>query len=400
MNSDAIRRSVRAYYAARFFETFHFTLGIYLIYMTQYLGLSFTQALLLFIVQNVVSILFDLYGGGLADARGRKRSYILGIITCLAAYYIPVLFVRDFTVLLALSAVTGIGWALASNTISSMIADTLDGEKHRFRQVNARSQVLAFIARAAASVIGGLLYLMYAPLPFIAEAAALCIAGGFALAIHEVKQQPDADGRTATARRIVTDALLHIRSKAPIVFWGSLALAFSAYLGGDLLFTYLQPFFSSHGYSAVVLGILFGAISLLSAAGSWTVQYLHHRGWRMEVIAMCSIIIALNGLGIWTDKPAIVLVTVAMQAFVNGMTMPTLRLIVTESAPARIRTAVLSAGTTITSAFMLSGFLLSGLLADNGTPQQAGSLAACFALLGLVIAVRKRQSARMASSSS
>ena len=383
--SRLITRTVRLYYVTRVLETAHFTLGVYLIYLTQYVGLSFTQALALYVVMVASSTFFDLYGGGLADARGRKRSYVFGIAISLAAFYLPVLFIENFYILLSLAAVAGLGSALSSNTITSIIADLLQHDQHRYRQVNAHSQVALFVSRATAAVLGGLLFELASPLPFIAEAVALAAAALVAMAMHDPRG--DLPPEPSTVRRLVLDALLHIRKAAPLILRSSLALGFSALLAGDLLFTYLQPFFSSHGFSPTQLGILFACISLLSALGSWCVQYLHHRGWRLGVIILAAAIIAVNGLGIASNVATIALATIALQAIVNGMTIPTQRLIANESVPSRIRTTVLSASTTVTSAFMLAGFMISGLLADSGTPRIAGLSAALLALIGLAIAV-------------
>ena len=175
------------------------------------------------------------------------------------------------------------------------------------------------------------------------------------------------------------------------MLWASVSLGLAAFLAGDILFTYYQPFFERNGYGAIFLGLLTAAISLASAAGSWSTQYFHHRGWRLGLIAWICVLIAVNGIAYIIAAPMIVLGTVIIQAFAQGMTVPTRQLIVNESTPSRIRASVLSASSTITSSFVIVGFLFGGLLADHGTPQQAGWLVITLCAAGLAVILSHRR---------
>ena len=385
MNEAAIRRSIRLFYGAQFAENASFSLGIYLLYFTEYDHFSFTQALLLYIASQATSILFDLFGGGLADALGRKRAYATGMAIYLASFGVPVMFVRSYPLILALALIGGVGHALHSNSLTAATADMLDGDAPRFRRVNAHTQMMVFLGRALASTAGGFLYMVARPLPFAAEAAALTLAALQALGMYEAPIPASAVRAHTQARRLALEALVHLRTKAPQVLRVTVAATLSSFLAGDLLFSYYQPFFRHHHFSATNLGVLFAVISLFSATGSWTIKYAQGRGWRQGIIAMVAGIVAVTGLCFATNRPAIALPATFLAAIGAGCMWPALRLIVTEQSPARIRTSALSAVTTITGTGIMVGFLLSGLLADHGTPAQVGFTAVAFCMLSLAV---------------
>jgi predicted MFS family arabinose efflux permease len=387
LSEAVIRRSIVAYYANRFFANAMFTLGIYLLFLTRYAGFSTTQALGLFVVQFGASIAFDFAGGGLADAYGRRRAYITGMLLYIGCFLIPVIFIRNYPLLALLSVFTGVGTGLMSNTMSASIADLLDHDQARFRAVNARCQAYLFLGRAIAATAGGFMYLWYKPAPVIAEALAMMVAIATTFWIHEPAVNVSATKRR-TARHLMREAFLHLQSKAPVVLRLSLAIGLIAYAAADLMFTYLQPFFAGHGYSAVQIGLITTIISLLSASGSWLAQYLQHSRWQNTVLPVIILGMAINALGYCSGLPAIIIITIFIQAVANGLVQPTQRLIANTYSPKHLRASVMSASTTITSLCMMAGFLLSGIIADHGTARQLGLLACSFILVGVCFTFR------------
>jgi MFS family permease len=373
MNSRVVGRSIKAFYATEALEFADFTLGIYLIYFHNYVGLSFTQALSLYVAKLGMSTAFDLFGGGIADAYGRRLSYRAGMVLSIAAFTVPVIFLHNFILLFVLAAIAGVGDALAKNTLSATMADLLEDDQPLYRKVNARVQSFLFLSRAGASVIGGFLYLVYPPMPFIAEAIGYSLAIICSFGIDEPARE-NIDTSKAGAFGMVIESLGHLRRKTPNVFQAAVFAALTSFLAGDIFFSYYQPFFARHGYSSSELGIMLAAISLLSAAGAWRLQYFQHRGFRVTALVFTAIAMAINGIGFMTNLSAIVLVTMLLQAFTNGFAFPTMRLMVTESTPKRIRASTLSALTTITSACTMLALLTSGMVADHGTPQLVGGL--------------------------
>jgi MFS family permease len=143
---------------------------------------------------------------------------------------------------------------------------------------------------------------------------------------------------------------------------------------------------------------MFGAISVFSAAGAYTVKYLHHRGWRAAAVMVVGGTIALSSMAIGLQLTTAAIVLSLSTAFATGFVRPTQRLIVNENTPPRIRASALSASTTITGAGSLIGFTVSGLIADHGSPRMAGAAALALALAGLVVLwpLRKRPLPRRA----
>jgi MFS family permease len=218
------------------------------------------------------------------------------------------------------------------------------------------------------------MYLLNPALPFIAEACALIISVFIAVGMHEKAiALPAAMSRKA--HTLALSAVSHLRKKAPMTLKAAIFGAVVSFLAGDILFSYYQPFFSSHAYSASTIGTLVALVSIFSAVGSYTLHYFHHRGVRAGAFVFTAIALTINAVGIATNTPQVVLVTMMLQAIANGLTFPTLRLLVNETTPSHIKASAFSAVTTFTSVGTMLGLLVRGLLADHGTPLQVGTLA-------------------------
>jgi MFS family permease len=379
MSSAIIRRSIRAYYISQFFFSAYFPLAIYLLYYHSYIGLSFFQAMLLFAGTWVPSILFDLVGGAMADKYGRKRTYIVGVALFIVGSLLPVLLFRNFPLLVGLALIGGWGAAMVSNSLDSILPDLLHNDSRRFRIVNAHAQVVVSLSRMVAAIVGGYLYTLNKPLPFVVYIAACIIAAIAAIFIHE----PAKTSRDTKVHALALEAINHVRRAAPIIRWAALLSCFG-YFAGNLLMSYYQIFFSNHAFTPAVIGIILAVASLCSAGGSWLVKHLHHKKWRSGIILICIFLTILNGLGFATDTPSIAILTIMTMAVAAGMWSPTLRLIVNEHTPSRIRTSTLSVVSTLTAIAILFAYLVSGFVADRGNAVWAGGLAVIFGVISLL----------------
>jgi MFS family permease len=236
MPESAIRRTIRAFYANYIFDNAEFALGIYLIYFHEYLGLTFTQGLLIYVISNASMLAFDLFGGGIADVRGRKRAYMAGTAVYLVFQILPLIFIRYYPALVVGAAIGGVGLGLRSNALSAIVADVLDHDQHRYRHVNAQVQMWLFVSRAAAASIGGLLYLFYKPLPLMLDAACVILAAGAASLMVEPAMDKTAHVAD-TAASAVKHAVRYMKRSTPQVLRITFALSLIAYCAGDLLFS-------------------------------------------------------------------------------------------------------------------------------------------------------------------
>lgn len=379
-------RSIRVFYAALSGEFAMFSVGVSLLFFHTFDHLSYTRSVALYAVIMLAATLFDLLGGGIADAYGRKRSYIAGIVLYLAAFGVPVIFVRQFYVLVFLATIGGIGQGLKSNALPAIMADLLEHNQTLYQRVNAHGNAVLFAAKTAAALIGGILYEVSKPLPFAAEAVALAGAAIVAARL------PDTTERSRQAARHITAAIHHLRTKARGLLHAAIVATMSAYFAGDLLFAYYQPFFARRGFSAAALGMIFAMVSAGSALSSWGVKFAHHHRLRLSVLAVSTLGVILNGIGVWSGIAAFALSTVFIQALANGVTVPTIQLMAAEQTPRQLRVSVLSATTTITACGMLLGFLLSGFLADHGNNRSVGIIAVSACLAALSLAAFSRRS--------
>jgi MFS family permease len=115
-----LQKNIRLLYAVEFFTNSYFTLPINIFFGKEYLGLSFLAAGSLVFADRLTSFIFDFLGGAVADHIGRKQANVIGISIQIACF-IPFLITRSYPILLISVAISGIGAALSSNSIDSLI---------------------------------------------------------------------------------------------------------------------------------------------------------------------------------------------------------------------------------------------------------------------------------------
>jgi MFS family permease len=387
------QRTVAVYYGTRVAETANFTAAILFLYAHDVIGLSWTQAALLYAAQYGGNLIFSLIGGGIADSYGRRRTYLLGLTLSVVAFYPPLLLVKDFTILVVLVALSGAGWAIAAHAMPAALADALSDDPAWFRRVNTRSYIWLFLGKAAAGLLGGLAYLVAPMLPIVLEMMARLTAVLLVWQLPKEQVIP-AEGESWPALRRAIAGAQFMRQRTRQLFIPILAFAVAGFFGADLIYGYYQAFFKGQHFNAAFLGAFFAGISVLSAAGAWLLHGLHEQHWRRRHTVLAALAVLLNGLGFIIGHPALVIVTAGIMALVVGPAIPTIRLMVSEQAPAHLQASVLAATATLSGVGLIAGFGISGILADHGTSQHVGMMAVISALWALgLLAVRRPASA-------
>lgn len=358
-----ITRNTRWMYVAYFFANSSFTLPIYILFGTQYLGVGYLHAGLLALVPWFVALFFDFLGGVVADRIGRKSAYVAGVSLEIVGI-LPFLFVQDYWLLLGCSVVAGLGMALKSNAIDALIYDQAAAadKKKLYQQATATSMIFVFLGRIYASIIGGIVYTMDPRAPYLLVVIALGLA---VFAASRIRVARTIDISEHPRYRDIVGAALRLFRRSRSLLWfvgiGSLAMFYA-----DMLFAYYQPLFMVQGVSPATLGWVFAGISVFSALGSLAMRMLPNV---LSAHAIQSLIIlgtVLTAVSLLVFDVPLALGAPIFLGFVSGFMYPNLRMFVNHHASSSSRAAAISVGTAIfgsgTGLGMLLAFFLAGRL--------------------------------------
>lgn len=348
----------KKYYLITALHNAYFPLGIWVIYFVERWSFSYTQVSLIIATTLFTATLFDLTGGMYADVFGRKKSALIGYSLELL-YVSSFIFIDNFFVLIGFAVLGGVGGALISGSLDALVADELGVESQGYKQANAKVQMYLFLSRSGASVVGGYLYLQNLWLPFAAYG--VCVL----CALLVTSTLVDVHVKTRVEKFSVFWSELWITmTTRKNIFFFCLALL-SGTLAGDLLWIYYQPFYSSMGFSGYLLGILFAAISLCSAVGSWIVSvfYASLTTYRVFILNVCAT--TLNGLLLLSGNGILALIGIMIMAITTGMFEPASRAYLSSVSKHTNRATMFSLGSSMGSIGTLTGFILGGFLLDG-----------------------------------
>lgn len=120
-----MHKNIKIYYLSGFLGALVFSTPIWNFFFTQHLHFSTGWAIFIATLVGLTSFLFEIPTGSWADRFGRKRLYIVGLITEIVgtSFYLW----ADDTYLFVISAIiTGLGYALMSGNIEALVHDQLE----------------------------------------------------------------------------------------------------------------------------------------------------------------------------------------------------------------------------------------------------------------------------------
>lgn len=121
--------------------TFAFISPVMVFYVYNDLNFSATQFGLLIGVYGLAMVLGQIFLGGLSDKYGRKPVIVLGLIVS-SIFYAGMMFLTSFATCFIVSAIGGIGSALATSATTAYLLD-ISGQDHRSRIQGIRGSLMA-----------------------------------------------------------------------------------------------------------------------------------------------------------------------------------------------------------------------------------------------------------------
>ena len=180
-------------------------------------------------------VLFEIPTGVVADARGRRTSYLLGTVMLAAStlsYYVLWLANGPFWQWAVVSVLLGLGFTFFSGAVEAWLVDALtaSGYEGRLEAVFGRAQVVGGAAMLVGAVGGGVLAQATSlGVPFLVRVAALLVMTVVAAVfMRDIGFSPDrATPAREAVRALLRDSLRHGFGNPP-VRWLMLAVPFTS----------------------------------------------------------------------------------------------------------------------------------------------------------------------------
>ena len=163
-NAAFYRHNIRIYYIFEAIRALVFAVAVWVLYQRQYISASqyvFIEGLIL-----GIQLLMELPTGAFADLVSRKVSVALGYaVNACAIFFMS--FATTFPQFLLFAILYGLGESFISGSREALLYDTFKqaGKEDNFKSMSARFTVVFQISLSIATLVGGLVGLIYLRLP-------------------------------------------------------------------------------------------------------------------------------------------------------------------------------------------------------------------------------------------
>lgn len=366
--SSGLRRDVRLYYCYKATSAMTLYRPVMFLYFRA-VGLSWTQVAILEAVGAVVTVVTDVPTGYVGDRIGRRNSMLVGTLLVVVALS-GISLAGSFLALVAFYPIWSLGWNFRRGSDSAWLYDRLSAASasERFSEVKGRGVAAASGVGVAGALVGGYLGARDLSLPFMA-AAGLTALGLLALLAlqnverHHVREQPS----PREAARLVCKELTHRRLNVFVVYYFVL---FAGVLA--VVFMYAQPVVenlaadAAYGGSVkILLGVLYAAISLVSAVLSYNTGFIVNRIGLRRWFRVIPLAVGVGLIGL-VVVPILTLPAILLARGVSDVTRTLAGQYVNDQLDDVGRASVLSATRMVSKLAVIPFQLVSGWIADAG----------------------------------
>jgi MFS family permease len=317
-------------------------------------GLDIFEVFVVNAAFTVGMVLFEIPTGVVADASGRRRSFLLSAATLAAGtlgYVTAAASGGGLAPFVVASLVLGLGFSFYSGAVEAWLVDALGatGYEGQMDRVFGRGAMVSGAAEIIGSIAGGLLASVDLAWPFLVRTALLAavFVVGF-VAMHDVGFTP----RAATLRTMPTEMRRVLRASLdfgwrnrPVRLFMIVSFVHGAFLMWG--FYAWQPYFLEllDRDAAWIAGIVAALIATATIAGNGLVDFFtRFCGRRTTLLIASSGVLAVAAVGVGlVDSfwPAVALFLVAMGA--TGVGMPVQQSYLHAVVPSAERATVVSA---------------------------------------------------------
>lgn len=265
-------------------------------------GLTNAQAFAANAFFTLGQVIFEVPTGVVADTRGRRTSYALGVLTLLIAtlvYYYLWRIHGPFWAWSLVSVFLGLGFTFFSGATEAWLVDALHftGYKGNLESVFAKGQTIGGVAMLVGAVSGGFIA-QYTDLgfPYILRSIVLGATLVVCLAMMRDLGFKPRKGETAISQvKVVLRASIEEGFKNPPVRWTMIAAPFTAGVGFYVFYA-MQPYLMNLYGEPTAYGIAGLAAAIIAGAqvvgGLLVSRVLKHFRSRMNILIGASVLSA------------------------------------------------------------------------------------------------------------
>ncbi|HVN85943.1 MAG TPA: MFS transporter [Candidatus Binatia bacterium] len=359
-----------------------FTAPMYALFLLSR-GLDLFQINVVLATYLIVSFLFEVPTGALADLFGRKRSFLLSCVVRALAF-VMYYYAHSFRDCITAELVDAVGTTLANGALDAWAIDSMRAEGHHQTadRFFARAQMISRSAMIGAGIVGGYVAAANIAWPWLIGAGFFCAAAATAIAL--MSETAVASRTAAAPRSLIATARAGLRAvrRQPVLLWLSL-ITLTASFGMMPVHQTWQPRMKAlSGEGLWLMGWIWALVNVAAVTGSAAVPRLLGRfarermlvavtAWRSAAIGLAALATAFY--------PALAGLLLFELGF--GVGEPLVQAWMNEHVGSEQRATVLSVRS---MAFMLGGG--TGLLC-LGLVAREVSIAAAWALSSMMLLV-------------
>jgi MFS family permease len=258
-NNFLAGRNINGYYTFHLFINFSFWLPIYAVFFLTR-GLSYSDILFLYAVDNGFQTALEIPSGMLADRWGRKPVLMLGALIQ-AAGFLMIAFGDSMIWYLAAMALHGAALACLSGSDAAFIYDSLvaAGREREFKKIEGKAYMFNLIGWGAGGLLGGWLAVENLSLPYIMSGLTSILA----IFVLGTCIEPPRGRKRPASRQLIKDAWKTVRTNKAV----RAIIVFASLIFGFLLVShkFSQPYLYEAGLNLELFGIVY-FIWLMGAA--------------------------------------------------------------------------------------------------------------------------------------
>jgi MFS family permease len=367
-------------------------------------GLSNTQAFAANAFYTAGQLVFELPTGVVADAWGRRVSYLLGAVTLLVSTLLYLLMWQiegPFWGWAVSSALIGLGFTFFSGAVEAWLVDALTHHDYdgSLESVFGRGQTMGGVAMLSGSIAGGVIAQTTSlGVPYVVRAALLIITFGAAFVLmREEGFTPTRPTSVASSVKDIVSASIDGGWRKPPIRWLMLAAPFTGGVGVYAFYA-MQPYLLELFGNEAAFGIAGLAAAIFAGAqivGGLLVPAVRRVFRHRTNVLLAGTIIGTATLILmgWTASFWVAIVLVVVWALSGAATTPIRQAYVNGLIPSEQRATVLSFDALMSSAGGVGAQPVLGRAADvwgYGTSYVVGGIIQIAAIPFVALARRER----------
>lgn len=288
--------NIKTLYYISFLSELFFIIPIWLLFYLRFITLP--QIALLTIIRQFATLFLELPTGALADLWGKKRTLILGFfLYAISLILIP--FGKVFWYFVIFEIIRGGARALISGAFEALAYDSLKdiNKENYYPTLIGKINTISWIALIIASILGGILYDIYYPLPYIITGVFYLIS--VILMVLFIKEPLNDTQKYSFKIYIkqtyqgVGELFRSFRISIIVVILAIISLGF--YLASELIGPAQVEAF---GFNGTKIGVIFSTGYALSAILSFIFPQIHKKISKAFILLGVILLLTLSFVGI------------------------------------------------------------------------------------------------------